>query len=181
METKSPTIKGMFVNTHIEVLRQQRGEAGLLELEKRLGKRIYYKPFQDVPVRDELAIIELVLQILKGDSIPAKDLEYQAGRLHFENFSQTPYGRLILSQYKGKFKKAMLHSARIASYVFYGVKFESQDLGPGVIKVIMENNDCPIDHFRGLFSAWMEHAGLKGEIKAREIPPDTYEYLAMWE
>lgn len=180
-ETNRPTIKGLFVNSHIEALRKAKGDEAVLELEKQWGKPIKFQSFQNVPVKDEVRIIELALQILKEGKIPPEDLEYEAGRFHFYNFSNTSYGKIILSQYKNKFRKAMLHATQIAGYVFRGVKFTSFDFGPKVLKVVMENADYPVDHFKGFFQEWMEHAGLKGEIKAKEVSRGKYEYLAMWE
>ena len=180
-ETNTPTIKGMFVNSHIEVLRQVKGEEAVLELEKQFGKSLKFKVFQSIPVKDEVKIIELALQILKDGKIKPENLEYEAGRFHFQNFSNTYYGKLVLSQYKNKFKRAMLRATQIASYVFKGVKFTSFDFGPKVIKIAMENADYPIDHFKGFFQEWMEYAGLKGEIRAKKTDPKKYEYLAMWE
>jgi hypothetical protein len=44
----------------------------------------------------------------------------------------------------------------------------------------MENNDYPIDHFRGFFHAWMEFSRYKGEVEAEDAGNDTYVYTVRW-
>lgn len=178
---KAPTIKGIFVNSHVKKVSQEKGEDGLRELEKKFGKPIKFKNLEDVPVRDEVRLIECALEVLRGESIPEPELSFEAGKLHFINFSETPFGRIIFSQFRNSFKLMMANAASIAGHVFKGVRFYSEETGPKSFKVVMENNDYPMDHFLGLFQEWMNFSGLKGVVRAKETAPNRFEYLMEWE
>jgi len=177
---KTPTIKGIFVNSHVKKVRQEKGEEGVRELEKKFGMKIDFRNFEDIPVREEVHLIECALEILEGRSIPDDKKHFEAGRLHFKNFSQTPFGRIIFSQFKNQFKMLMMNAPNIAGHVFKHVKFYSDDMGPKEVRVTMENNDYPIDHFRGLFQEWMEFSGLKGTVEAQETALNRYVYIIRW-
>ncbi len=177
----SPTIKGIFVNSHINKVRQEKGEEGVRELEKKFGMRIKFGNLEDVPVREEVRLIECALDVLKGNSVPEKERSFEAGRLHFINFTETPFGRIIFSQFKGNLKLMLMNAPSIAGHVFKGVKFSSMEIGPKSVKVTMENNDYPIDHFRGLFQEWMNYSGEKGIVEAKETAPMRYEYTSTWQ
>ena len=182
MKSPKPVIKGMFVRSHIEAVRKVKGEKGVKELERRYGKPIKFGHVQYVPVREEVKIIELTLDVLNPTPVPALVREFEAGRLHFRNFSTTPYGRIIFSALPRDFKLMMMNTRYIAQHVFRHVKFTSIDLGPQVLKVIMENNDYPIDHFKGLFYEWMRFFDLKrANVDAREIASNVYEYTMVWQ
>lgn len=176
-----PTIKGIFVNSHVKKVRQEKGEEGVRELEKKFGMRTNFGNLEDVPVREEVRLIECSLEVLRGGPIAEPERSFEAGRLHFRNFSETPFGRIIFSQFKSNFKLMMINAPSIAGHVFKGVKFYSQEVGPNSVKVTMENNDYPIDHFRGLFQEWMDFSGFKGVVEAKETAPNRYEYLATWQ
>ena len=175
-----PTIKGIFVNSHINSLNGEKGESAVRELEKRLGKKVDYKNSDDVLVSDEIKILEICLDILSGEQISDKDRAFEAGKLHFNNFTTTPLAKIIFSLFKSQFKLMMINSDKIAGHVFNNVKFKSTDLSPTSVKVVMKNNDYPLDHFRGLFTAWMEYAGLSGIVHANEINEGDYEYTMSW-
>src|SRR6185503_14907010 len=118
---KIPTIKGIFVMSHVRALERAKGKDAVLKLVERMGKRVRYKNTEDVPVREEIAIIENVLDLLSEKPIPHGKREFEAGRLHFKNFSETPLGQLVLRIFK--FKKALLKAPWIAKKVFRGVQF----------------------------------------------------------
>src|SRR6185503_9390939 len=118
---KIPTIKGIFVMSHVRALERARGKEAVLKLVERFGKRVRFKNTDDVPVRDEVAIIELVLDLLSKKPIPHDRREFEAGKLHFRNFSGTPLGQIVLSIFS--FKKALLKTPWIAKRVFRGVQF----------------------------------------------------------
>jgi uncharacterized protein (TIGR02265 family) len=181
MITDKPTIKGIFVNSHINTLKNIKGEDGLNELERRFGSPPVFKNSDDVPVSDEVKIIEICLDLLSERLLPENERAFEAGRLHFRNFSKTPLGRIIFSVFRNNFKLLMMQTKYLAGHVFRGVKFSSEDLGDNSIKVVMKNNDYPIDHFKGLFMEWMEFSGRKGTINARQLPPNTYEYIMKWD
>lgn len=176
-----PTIKGIFVLSHIKAVRHAKGEAGIRELKERYGQPLNFKNSDNVPVREEVKLIECALDVMSTTPIPPESTAFEAGRLHFRNFTTTPLGRLVFSFYRKKFKMLMLRAENIAGHVFRGVQFTSVDLGPSAVKVIMENNDYPIDHFRGLFQEWMNFAGLTGVVEAAETAPNRYEYTMRWE
>ena len=175
-----PTIKGIFVNSHINKVRKEKGEEGLKELEKKFGMSLKFGNLEDVPVREEVRLIECALEVLRGQPISDTERTFEAGRLHFINFSGTPFGRIIFSQFKNNFKMMMMNAPSIAGHVFKGVRFYSEEVGANSVKVTMENNDYPIDHFRGLFQEWMNFSGLDGTVEANETAPNRYEYLMSW-
>ena len=175
-----PTIKGIFVNSHIKALSSKKGEEGLRELETRFGKSINFKNSQDVLVSDEVKIIEICLDLSTDHPISDNERAFEAGKLHFRNFSTTPLAKIIFSVFRTNFKTMMLNSDKIAGHVFQGVKFSTEELSENAVKVTMKNNDYPLDHFKGLFSEWMEFAGLAGKVDAAEAENGVYEYEMSW-
>lgn len=176
-----PVIKGIFVNSHIKTVKRLKGDAGLRELEARYGHPIRFKNSGNVPVREEVRIIEAALQVLSDRPIAPEKLAFEAGRFHFRNFTTTPLAKLIFSVFRKRFKLLMLQSKNIAGHVFEGVKFSSEELGPKAVRVVMENNDYPLAHFQGLFQEWMNYAGHSGVVEARETAPNRFEYTMRWE
>jgi|SRR3989338_7605559 len=179
----TPTIKGIFVNSHIKAVSGKLGETGRAKLEKLFGDSIVFRNSDNVPIRDEVKLIECAVTVLSGDRVSKNNLEYEAGRLHFADFTTTPLAKILFSIFRKNFKLMMLQTKNIAGHVFQGIKFSSYDLGGNNVKVMMENNDYPLDHFRGLFQAWMEYAGLKGKVvgKINKSKSSTYEYIMTWE
>jgi uncharacterized protein (TIGR02265 family) len=177
---KIPVIKGIFVRSHINALRKEKGEQGVKLLEKKFGRSVKFKNSDDVPVKDEIKILELVYEILYGEGIDEKQRAFEAGRLHFKNFTSTPLARIIFPMFRKRFKTILLRSNNIASHVFRGIKFYSQDIGENAVKVTMCNADYPIEHFKGLLSEWMHFSGIEGEISATALSGSTYEYIMQW-
>lgn len=180
MKPGKPTIKGIFVNSHVSAVRKIKGERGIQELEKKYGKPIRFKNSQNVPVREEVELLEAAMEILHDRPFPKDRLSFEAGRLHFRNFVTTPLAKFLFPLFRRRFKLLMMHSKNIAGHVFQGVRFSSEDLGPKAVRVAMENNDYPIDHFRGLFYEWMSYAGLSGTVDAEETAPGRFEYMMKW-
>lgn len=181
METeKKPTIKGIFVNSHIAAVRKALGADGVRRLEELYGKALEFKNSDDVLVSEEVKIIEYALDLLSTEPIPETERAFEAGRLHFKNFSTTPLAKIIFSLFRRDFKLMMLQSKNIAGHVFRGVHFDAKEIAPGKVILTMKNNDYPIDHFRGLFSEWMKFSGNEGTVTALRIPPDVYEYTLEW-
>lgn len=176
-----PTIKGVFVKSHINALKSLRGEQSLLELEKRYGKPLTFKNADNVPVSEEEAIILHSLDILNNDSISGSERDFEAGRLHFKNFTQTPLARIIFPVFKSQFKLMMMNSNSIAGHVFQGIVFESTELGDKKVEVKMENSEYHPDHFRGLFYEWLTYAGFTGEVKVTQLAPKTHVYTISWQ
>ena len=177
---QTPTIRGIFVNSHIDAVRRAKGEEGARILEERFGRPVRFGMMEPVPVRDEIKIIDLALDILYDASVPADQRDFEAGRLHFRNFSQTPLGEFLLSFFKNEFKSVMLRAPSIANHIFDGITFSSRELGPTVVKVIMSNSEYTPDHFRGLFSEWMQSAGLRGRVEVNTNENGDCEYTMRW-
>jgi uncharacterized protein (TIGR02265 family) len=176
-----PTIKGIFVNSHIRAVEKQLGNKGVQELTARYGKPMKFRNSESVPVAEEIKIIEYALDILSKEPIPARERSFEAGRLHFRNFSSTPLARIVFSIFRKDFRLMMQKAQHIAGHVFQGIKFSTEDVGTNKIKVIMENNDYPLEHFRGLFYEWLHFAGSIGTVEGKQITSDTFEYTITWQ
>lgn len=177
--TTTPTIKGMFVNSHIKAVLDMKGEVGVAKLKNMYGHPINFKNMDDVPIREEVKIIECALEILHPE-ISETSRPFEAGRLHFINFSTTPLGKIMFSTLPKDFKKMMMRCKYIAQHVFRGVIFEPVDTGEKSVKVIMANNDYPASHFQGLFQEWMNFYGLKGKVSVVVNDQGNYEYSMVW-
>ena len=180
MNTMRPVIKGIFVNSHIKFVRQQKGEEGIHTLEQHYGKPLKFKNSDNVPVCEEVKILEAALDVLSDKRIPGHERAFEAGRLHFRNFTTTPLAKIIFSLFRKNFKLMMIQTHNIAGHVFQGVRFSTEELGSSALKVIMENNDYPLDHFRGLFQEWMDFSGYSGVVEAKETAPNRFEYTMRW-
>jgi len=175
----TPTIKGMFVNSHIATLRKHKGESAIRDLETRYGTSIIFKNLQDVPVRDEVRIIEIVLDLLGEAPEDPTERAFDAGRLHLRNFMGTTFGRIIstaLPKSPDGYRMLLSRSGYIARHVFKNSNFNSNVEGD-VLIIAMDNCDYPIDHFRGFFTEWMHSWGIVDpRVSARERSPQTFEY-----
>ena len=150
-EKNIPTIRGVFVNSHITKLKEIKGYRALADLEKRYGKSLKFGFLEEVPVREEVIIIELVLDLISDKPIPSSERTFEAGRLHFRNFSGTPLARIMFTLLSKDIKMFMMATPNIGKRVFKNIKFNAIKLGPKTIKIIMDNNDYPLDHFKGFF------------------------------
>src|SRR5258708_36441396 len=92
----TPYIKGVFLKSHINAVVKARGPKGLKQLELCYGKPLTYKKLDDGPVRDEIKFFECAIQIISDKLIHPSQLPYEAGRLHFWNFSTTPLAKFVL-------------------------------------------------------------------------------------
>lgn len=175
-----PTIKGVFVTSHVDAVRKAKGAPGVKALESAFGRPVEFRATEDVPVRDEVRLIEHALDVLNGHSLAGRERAYEAGRLHFRDFTTTPWAKMVFGVFPRNFRYMMLHCSGIAEMVFRGVDFESEALGPKTVRVAMENADYPLEHFQGLFHEWMEYFGLTGTVDAKETAPGRYEYTMKW-
>ncbi|MBI2077178.1 MAG: DUF2378 family protein [Euryarchaeota archaeon] len=178
---KPPTIKGVFVNSHIQAVRRLLGEAGVAELSRRFGRPVSFANTDDVPIADEVAIIEHALDLTSAVAIPRSRRAYEAGRLHFRNFTTTPWAKVLFGLFPRNLKFMLLHAGTVAERVFKGVTFETHEMGPRSVQILMGNNDYPVEHFRGLFHEWMRYFGLKGEVSAGKTSDGRFEYIATWD
>lgn len=157
----TPTIKGLFVNSHVNMLRQERGEAAVRELEQRAGCTVVFKNLEDVPVRTEVCIIEHVLDILRPGLVGAERAR-EAGRLHFRNFCTTRLGTVLLSSLPhttSSFKTLLINAGSIGRSVFKHTDLACRESN-GTIVVEMNNTDYPLEHFEGFFDEWAHTYGL---------------------
>ncbi len=175
-----PTIKGLFVNSHIRALEAERGHAGLIELQRKVGHAVRYKTTDDVPVADEVRILEHIVEITTPMILSPEERELEAGRLHFRNFSTTVMWTLVNQIFGTNFKFLVMQSSRIASWVFRGIEFSSEDLGGNRIRISIYNNDYPLRHFHGFFEQWLAVAGVSGTVEATEHPEGRYDYIVAW-
>jgi hypothetical protein len=166
--------------SHVHALEAQKGRDGIVELMTRHGKPIRFGALENVPVREEVAIIEHVLDILSGDTIPAGRRAFEAGKLHFDNFSKTELGNLILPLFRSNIRAFLMNANHIAGYVFSGVRFISEERRKGDICIVMENNDYPLDHFAGFFEAVLAYGHLEGEVTAEDLGHHRYSYCIRW-
>ena len=175
----SPTIKGIFVMSHVKALEKERGLVARQELEKRYGSPIAFRNTEDVPIREEVKIIEHALD-LSAPPVPPERRSIEAGRLHFRNFSGTPLGKLVLPFFKDKLKLVLMNASNVAGHVFQGVSFRSEDLGPRSVRITMENNDYPLGHFQGFFEEWIDYSGNTGTVEATDAGGNVYSYTLSW-
>lgn len=176
MRKSPPTIKGIFVKSHVDALVRAKGKDAVGELIERCGKQVRFQNSDDVPIRTEILIIEHVLDMLAGKRIPKGKREFEAGRLHFRNFAGTRVGEMVLMF---RFKSALQRAPWIARRVFRGVQFSVKDLGKNAIEISMSDNDYPLEHFHGFFKAWMQHKKLSGTVRAKDVE-GVYMYALKW-
>jgi uncharacterized protein (TIGR02265 family) len=179
-EWTPPTIKGIFVNSHIRAVEKAHGAAGLARLETLVGQPLDFGASQDVPVSLEVRVIEAAVQLLVDHPVPEEEVAFEAGRLHYRNFKGTPWAKVIFGMFPRDFAFMVRHSPVIAERVFKGVRFEAVELGPKTLKLAMDNADYPIDHFKGFFQEWMRDYGLHGSVVGQAITPRHFDYVMAW-
>lgn len=189
-ELRTPLIKGMFVNSHIRRLRNEKGAGAVEELSKRYGKPLVFRNLEEVPVREEIAILEHVFDILHehdGQALDPALRSFEAGRLHLQNFLATSFGLILVAaapKTPAGFKKLMLSAKYIATHVFKNTNLRAYapENDPQSLIIVMENNDYPLNHFKGLFFEWMKLWGLTNpRVDATEPEPRLYQYSLHWD
>ncbi len=176
-----PTIKGIFVKSHIGALEKAHGKQALVDLGRRFGRSIDFRNNENVPVADEVKILEHIVEILAATQLPPSERALEAGRLHFRDFTTTPLWRILGPIFGKDLKVLFMHSRHIAGHVFQGVIFTAEDLGPTNVKITMTNNDYPVEHFAGFFEEWIKAAGFSPHVDAKALPRGIYEYTISWE
>ena len=175
-----PTIKGIFVNSHIRAVEKAHGAAGRARLETLVGQPLDFSASQDVPVSLEVRVIEAAVQLLVDHPVPEDEVAFEAGRLHYRNFKGTPWAKVIFGMFPRDFAFMVRHSPVIAERVFKGVIFEAQELGSKTLKLTMDNADYPLDHFKGFFQEWMQDYGLHGTVVGQAATQRRFDYVMTW-
>lgn len=176
----APTIKGIFVNSHLKAVEKRHGSDGLHRLETLVGQPLHFGAAQDVPVSLEVRVLEAAVELLVDHPVAEDQVAYEAGRLHYRNFKGTPWAKVIFGMFPRDFGFMIRHSPVIAERVFKGVAFQALELAPTTLKLVMDNADYPVDHFKGFFQAWMEDYGLTGTCIGQAVAARRYEYVMMW-
>lgn len=171
----TPTIKGVFVNSHARAVRRDLGDAGVAAMALRT-EQIRFGAREDVPISVEVAVIEAALDVLEPHT-PPRLRDERAGRLHFRDFTATPWASFLFRMFPKDVRFMMLHGNTIATRVFRHVRMESTEAGPGAVRVRMENTAYPLEHFRGLILEWMEHFGQAGTVIGQETAPGCQEFV----
>lgn len=177
---KTPTIKGVFVKSHLKALEKEYGISALEKLQQNFNRPIDFSDGEDVPVRTEVQLLETIVDTISKKKLTAKEREIEAGKLHFRNFATTPLWSVINSVFGQNFKLLLMQSPVIGGRVFNGVRFSSEDIGNRSVKIVMENNDYPLEHFLGFFEAWLAAAGLNGYVEGYARSEHIYEYVISW-
>lgn len=170
----------MFVNSHLDALWKERGERGIDELEKRCGRPLKFETLEDVPVEVEAEIIDHILDIVSRKPIPKGERSHEAGRLHFRNFVQTSFGKILFSVLPKDFTKMLLKAKHVAPHIFKNIGFEVTETGPQAVKVLVENSGYPKGHFKGLLEEWLYFSGNEGTVAEKEVHEGAYEYRINW-
>lgn len=179
-EIKGPTIKGVFVNSHLKALVAAKGEAVLEALEKQLGLALKFHALEDVPVRTELKIINAAFAILNPGEIAPEVRDLKAGHLHFNNFADTIFGKLILAGFPKDFKSFVLRSDMVVNQILKGAAMSALDLGPKKVRLYFTRSPYPLFHLQGFFEAWMQYWKIKGQVKAEAGDQGRCEYVLTW-
>lgn len=180
-EAPRPTIKGIFVKSHIRALERDYGHAAVMELTNLVGHSLDYSNTDDVPIKDEVQILEHIVDIMAQKPLEQKEREREAGRLHFRNFATTPLWGLTEQIFGSRPKFLLMQSSKIAGYVFQDVEFTSEDLGEKHVRITMFNNDYPIEHFEGFFEEWLRQANCVPHVQTTAHTRGRYEYDISWE
>jgi len=178
---KTPTIKGIFVNSHINFLKKFGGKDALEKLEKKMRKSVKFNTWQDVPLSEEIQIIEYVFDIVYPSyKLSPKDRAFEAGRLHFRNFITTPLGRILFTALPKNFKGTLLKLPMIIKHIFKNLDFSVTGISKNKVKIEVSNLNYPPEHFSGLFHEWMLFWKLYGRIDTKMKSDISCEYLISW-
>ncbi len=180
LRRKQATIKGVFVNSHLSVLRRRKGEEALRELERRFGAPLRFGALQEVPVCEEVLLIELVLDLLEeGHGLQGAARAEAAGALHFKNFTQTTLGATLLNSLphtREGFHTLIRNAGSIARAVFNHSDFSARR-GRDNIIITIQNCDYAPEHFQGFFGEWMRYWGLAdSSVRVYVLGNHAFEY-----
>ncbi len=173
----------MFVNSHVRRLKAAKGQFAVNELAERFGKLVQFRNLEEVSIKDEVAIIEICLDLMSENTIAPKDRAFETGKLHLQNFLGTPFGRIVVASQPitpNGFKKLFLNARHIARHIFKNTDFTVVDSGKSSIRIVMLNSNYPLDHFKGLFFEWMLFWRLASPEITAEETAGRHEYNLRW-
>ncbi len=181
MANEQPTIKGIFVMSHIRALEKQWGESALQELQRRYGKPLRFRMSDNVPISEENAILGHIIDITSATQLKKEDRAYEAGRLHMRNFSTTPMWWLLSPALQHSPRWLFLQSKHMAELVFEGVTFDSRELSPTTVQIRMsQDGSYPVEHFQGFLKEMIATAGLVGTVESDVDADGAYVYTITW-
>jgi len=176
-----PSRKGVFVKNHIDALRQDKGEEAVTLLEERFGKSLNFKNSDDIPIADEVKLITIATQLRSEKPIPEDQLQFESGRQHLRDSLTGPFGHVMAPLFsKEKFKYMAMSFGNVAKRMYTGIDFHTTDLGGNGVKVTMQDNSYPLEHFKGVLQEGMNQSGLHGTVTA-EKKGHLYEYILKWQ
>lgn len=82
------------MKSHIYAVKRAKGLAGLDELQRRFGRPLTIRNNDNMPMTDEVDIINISFDIVPDHQLPA-EMDFEAGRFHFRNFLTTPLAKYI--------------------------------------------------------------------------------------
>lgn len=176
-----PTIKGLFVQSHIKALERERGPEGLVELLRRTGKPHHYASTDNVPVVEEVELLECIVDMTSPVRLSDEERRYEAGRLHLRNFATTTMWTLLEQLIGRNLKFLFMQSSWIGAWVFSGITFGSEDLGGHRVRITMSHSVYPITHFKGFFEQWLHELGVHGTVDALERATGEHAYTIAWD
>jgi hypothetical protein len=180
METKIPTIRGVYVNSHIKALQKAKGRDAIKELRRLYGKPLEFGNFQNIPIEEELKIMHAVFNLLSSSPVINENFDYEAGKFHFQNFMTAPLTKLFFSLFGKNFRTVVWAASKVSKGIFTGVQVRKKNAGIHTEQIILENNEYPAHHFVGFFDAWLTHLGLIGMTTMKELSPRVHEYTVTW-
>ena len=180
MSSPRPTIKGIYVLSHIRALTALRGEKILYELLGRYQKPLDFQDDDDVPVADEVAILECIVDIDSPKKLSPEERALLAGRLHFKNFTSTQSWKILGPLLRRNMRTVLMQSRHIANRVFKGVIFMAEGVNSTTVRIKLTNNDYPLEHFQGFFEEWLIYSGFVGAVEAHIDPDNVYVYTITW-
>ncbi len=180
-DASRPTIEGLFVNSHLRAFSRERGSEGLAELLRRTGHEHHYASTDDVPVVDEIQLLECIVDITSPVSLSHEERQAEAGRLHLRNFSTTTMWTLVEQLIGRNLKFLFMQSSWIGAWVFTGIQFTSEDLGENRVRITMSNSEYPIAHFKAFFEQWLHELSVDGTVDAAELIPRRHTFTISWQ
>jgi hypothetical protein len=179
-KTDRPTIKGTYILSHIQALFNDCGQEAIDDLRSRYGKNIDFQKNDNVPVADEVAILENIVDIRSPKRLTKEERALAAGHLHFKNFTSTPIWVILAPFARANIHMLLMQSHYIANKVFHGVLFTSENVSPTTVRIKLANNDYPLEHFQGFFEEWIIFSRQIGAVEADIDSRGAYVYTITW-